>query len=109
MNLIRVLAIAPIALLSARASLPKADLVVAADGSGNFKTVQAAIDAAPSNSTKRTVILVKRGTYPELIVVAAEKKNLTIIGEDRKQTIIAATNNARLTPQRRESFTLLAD
>ena len=96
------------ALLSAAAE-PKADLVVAPDGSGNFKTVQAAIDAAPANSAKRTVILVKRGTYPELVMVAAEKKNLTILGEDRKQTIIAATNNAVLNPRRREMFSAEAD
>ncbi|MFM9954466.1 MAG: pectinesterase family protein [Opitutaceae bacterium] len=85
------------------------DLVVAADGSGDFKTVQAAVDAVPANSETRATILVKKGTYPELVVVAAEKKKLTIRGEDRKQTIIAATNNARLNPQRRESFTMLAD
>ena len=109
MNPVRLFAIASVALLSSCATLPKADLVVAADGSGNFKTVQAAIDAAPSNSAKRTVILVRRGTYPELIVVPAEKKNLTIIGEDRKQTVIAATNNARLHPQRREMFSMSAD
>lgn len=86
------------------------DLVVAADGSGDFKTVQAAIDAAPANSDQRTVILVRRGTYAELVVVPAEKKNLTIRGEDRKQTMIAATNNARLhVGGRRCSFSVLAD
>jgi len=85
------------------------DLVVAGDGSGDFTTVQAAIDAAPANAEKRTVILVKRGTYPELVVVPPEKKNLTLRGEDRKQTIIAATNNARLHPQRREMFSMSAD
>ena len=85
------------------------DLVVAGDGSGDFKTVQAAIDAAPANSDARTTILVRRGTYPELVVVSAEKKKLTIRGEARQQTIIAATNNANLNPQRREMFTLLAD
>ncbi len=84
-------------------------IIVAVDGSGNFKTVQAAIDAAPSNSTERTVILLKRGTYPELVVVAVEKKNLTIRGEDRRATIIAATNNAKLNPRRREMFSAEAD
>jgi pectin methylesterase-like acyl-CoA thioesterase len=101
--------LAPLVLLCACVSPPKADLIVAPDGSGNFKTVQAAINAAPSGSAKRTIILVKRGTYPELIVVPAEKKMLTLRGEDRKQTVIAATNNARLNPQRREMFSLLAD
>ncbi|MEN9636979.1 MAG: hypothetical protein RL077_5383 [Verrucomicrobiota bacterium] len=96
-----------IALLCSRVAAK--DLVVATDGSGDFKTVQAAVDAVPANSDTRTTILVRKGTYPELVVVAAEKKKLTIRGEDRKQTIIAATNNARLNPQRRESFTMLAD
>jgi pectin methylesterase-like acyl-CoA thioesterase len=109
MNLVRLLMLVVAALLSSCASLPKPDLIVAADGSGDFKTVQAAIDAAPVNAPKRTVILVKRGTYPELIVVPAEKKNLTLRGEDRKQTIIATTNNAKLNPSRREMFSELAD
>jgi pectin methylesterase-like acyl-CoA thioesterase len=36
----------------------KADLTVATDGSGDVKTVQAAIDKAPENNRKRFVILV---------------------------------------------------
>jgi len=84
-------------------------LVVAADGSGDFKTIQAAIDAAPADSAARTTILVRRGTYAELPSVPAEKKNLTLCGEDRRATIIAATNNARLNPRRREMFSALAD
>lgn len=85
------------------------DLVVAADGSGDFRTVQAAIDAVPANATRRTTILVRAGTYPELIYVAPEKKKLTVRGEDRKRTIIAAKNNAVMNPQRRELFSMLAD
>lgn len=85
------------------------DLVVAADGAGDFKTVQAAIDAVPANSESRTTILIKKGTYPELLIVAPEKKNLTLRGEDRKGTLIAATNNAKLTPRRREMVSVEAD
>jgi pectin methylesterase-like acyl-CoA thioesterase len=85
------------------------DLVVAADGSGDFKTVQAAIDAVPTNAEARTTILVKKGTYEELLVVSADKKNLTLRGEDRKLTIIAATNNAKLNPRRREMVSMDAD
>jgi pectin methylesterase-like acyl-CoA thioesterase len=85
------------------------DLIVSADGSGDFKTVQAAVDAVPANSDSRTTILIKKGTYAELVVVATEKKKLTIRGEDRKQTIIAATNNANLNPRRREMFSMMAD
>ncbi len=85
------------------------DLVVATDGSGDFKTVQAAIDAVPAHSEARTTILIKKGTYEELLVVPAEKKNLTLRGEDRKHTVIAATNNAKLNPRRREMVSMDAD
>src|SRR4051812_35508922 len=105
----RCFALITCALFTSCATLPKADLIVAADGSGNFKTVQAAIDAAPSNSEKRTTILIRKGTYAELLVIPAEKKNLTLLGEDRKATIIAATNNAKLTPRRREMVSMDAD
>ena len=107
MTSLRRLAFAVLILFATRAVAK--DLVVAADGSGDFKTVQAAINAVPANADGRTTILVRKGTYPELIVVPAEKKKLTLRGEDRKQTIIAATHNARLNPQRREMFSLLAD
>jgi pectin methylesterase-like acyl-CoA thioesterase len=85
------------------------DIVVAADGSGDFKTVQAAIDAAPVDATGRTVIFVRKGTYEELVVVPKEKKSITLRGEDRHGTVIAATNNAKLNPRRREMFSLEAD
>lgn len=85
------------------------EIVVAADGTGDFKTVQAAIDAAPAHAATRTVILVRRGTYPELLVVGAEKQNLTLRGEDRHGTIIAATNNAKLGTPRREMVAVEAD
>ena len=91
------------------ASMQAKELVVAADGSGDFKSIQAAVDAVPPDSATRTIILVRRGTYPELVIIAAEKKNLTLRGEDRRGTIIAATNNAKLNPRRREMFSAEAD
>ena len=98
-----------LALLATFARAVAKDLTVSADGAGDFKTVQAAVDAVPANSDSRTTILVKKGTYAELVVVAPEKRNLTLRGEDRKLTIIAATNNARLNPRRREMFSMMAD
>jgi len=46
-----------------------ADIIVAKDGTGNFTTIQAAIDSVPSNSSKRTVIFVKNGTYKEVVTI----------------------------------------
>jgi pectin methylesterase-like acyl-CoA thioesterase len=47
--------------------LPPPDLVVAADGSGTHTTLQAALDALPARgqSTRRTVIVLRPGTYRE--------------------------------------------
>jgi len=55
--------------------------IVAKDGSGNYTTVQQALDAAPNNSTSRTVIYIKNGTYQEILTVSSVKKNITLIGE----------------------------
>jgi pectinesterase len=99
-------------LLACAAAVPPSaarEIVVAADGTGEFRTVQAAVDAAPSRATERTVIIVRRGTYRELVTVPPEKTNLTLRGEDRAGVVIAAENNARLNPRRRELFSALAD
>jgi pectinesterase len=66
----------------------KYDIIVDADGSGKFRTIQEAINASPDNQTARTVIFVKKGVYKEKVEVAASKKNLTFIGEDLMKTII---------------------
>ena len=59
------------------------DFVVAKDGSGDFFSVQEAINAVPDfRKNVRTTILVKRGVYKEKIVIPASKINLSLIGED---------------------------
>jgi len=68
----------------------EADIVVALDGTGNFNSIQAALNAAPSNSERRTVIYIKRGLYKnEKLIVPPDKTNLTLIGESREGTIIS--------------------
>jgi pectinesterase len=67
---------------------PKYDIIVAADGTGKFKTVQEAINAVPENQSNRTVIFIKKGVYQEKIRVPSTKVNLTIIGEDVNKTIL---------------------
>lgn len=67
-----------------------ANAVVAADGSGQFKTVQEAINAAPQlcQPGPRWVIYVKAGTYRELIYVQREKRFVSLVGEDSAKTVI---------------------
>ena len=54
-------------------------IVVAADGSGNFKSIQEAINSLPDSSTKQRVIFIKKGTYREKIFI--EKHNILLKGE----------------------------
>ncbi len=79
-----------------KAAGPAADataVTVAADGSGDFSTVQGAIDFVPVNNSKRVVITVKKGTYTEICYVGTAKPFVTIRGEDRANTIIQYANN----------------
>ncbi|WP_137696473.1 pectinesterase family protein [Ruminiclostridium herbifermentans] len=66
-------------------------LVVAKDGSGSYKTVQAAINAAKSGDT----IIIKDGTYSEQITV--KTANITMVGQSRANTIITAGKNQEAT------------
>jgi len=73
-------------------------LVVAADGSGDFCTVQGAIDFVPANNSRRVVILVKNGTYTEIVYINSNKPFITVRGENREQTIIQYANNNNFNP-----------
>ena len=66
-----------------------ADAVVAADGTGQFQSLQAAILAAPTATRERPwVIYVKAGTYRERLYVQREKRFLALVGEDASKTIV---------------------
>jgi PelA/Pel-15E family pectate lyase len=62
------------------------DLVVARDGSGDFATVQAALDALPAAADRTRVVLVSKGVYREKLFVT--KSRVAIVGEDRDATRI---------------------
>lgn len=64
------------------------DFVVARDGSGNFTTIQAAIDASKAFPDSRVTIFVKNGTYREKVLVPSCNSFLSIIGESADKTIL---------------------
>jgi pectinesterase len=64
------------------------NFTVAPDGSGDFKTIQQAIDAVPDFRKNETLIFIKKGIYKEKLVLAGSKTNVVLIGEDRESTII---------------------
>ena len=70
-----------------------ATLVVSADGTGDFATVQGAIDFVPTGNTVRRFVFVRQGFYQELVHFN-NKPLITIHGEDRKNTTIAYANNS---------------
>ncbi|RYZ47385.1 MAG: pectin esterase, partial [Sphingobacteriales bacterium] len=57
------------------------DFVIAADGTGDFKSVQSAIMAIPDIRKATTRILLKKGTYKEKIVLPESKQNVIFAGE----------------------------
>ena len=65
-----------------------ANLTVAANGSGDYRTVQEAVDAVPDKSAARTIITIKPGVYKEHLVVSRDKINLTLRGEDAETTVL---------------------
>lgn len=76
----------------------KPNAIVAADGSGQFKSVQEAIFAAPQTTTKTNhwIILIKPGTYKELIYIQREKRFVHLVGENPENTVITYDLNANL-------------
>lgn len=66
----------------------KYDIVVDANGSGNFITVQEALNTIATNKQDETIIYIKNGTYKEKVIIESNKINITLIGEDKENTIL---------------------
>jgi PelA/Pel-15E family pectate lyase len=62
------------------------EYTVATDGSGQFKSVQAAVDKVPANNKTRCTIRIKPGTYIEQVRVPADKPYVSFIGENAETT-----------------------
>ena len=73
------------------------NLVVAADGSGDFLTVQGAVDSVPANNTTPTFINIRNGFYTEIVDVKS-KNNLDFRGQTRTGTLIGYPNNNNVNP-----------
>ncbi len=94
---------------------------VAQDGSGDFKTIQEGVNAFRDHMQVRVTLMVKRGTYPEKLVIPSWKPNIHIKGESKEGVIITgndfsgkeyptgkdATGNSKFSTY--TSFTVLVD
>ena len=70
---------------------PAANAVVDAGGGADYTTVQDAINALPQNTRadRRWTIVVRAGTYHELVYVQREKRFVSLVGEDPLRTTIS--------------------
>ncbi|CAL9090465.1 unnamed protein product, partial [Musa textilis] len=71
----------------------QANAVVAKDGSGTFKTVQAAVDSVPNGNKNRYVIYVKKGVYNENVSLGKKTTNVMIVGDGMDATVITGSLN----------------
>ncbi len=72
----------------------KKSFTVAGDGSGDFTSVQAALDAIPAGNDHPFTIRVRPGIYQEVLVVDARKNFVSLVGEDAEKTILRFNNHA---------------
>ncbi|KAG9133572.1 hypothetical protein Leryth_016540 [Lithospermum erythrorhizon] len=82
-------------LLRSASGAVKADIVVAHDGSGNFRTIREALVAVKKRAGKRIVIYVKRGVYKENVEINKSMKNLMFIGDGIDATIVTGNKNVQ--------------
>ncbi|MDD2649188.1 MAG: pectinesterase family protein [Eubacteriales bacterium] len=76
--------------------------VVAKDGSGDFTSLQAAIDAVPEGRDAKTIIVLRMDTYAEKVII--NKSNLRIVGESRDRTRITNGDYAKMLLENGEEY-----
>lgn len=73
---------------------PSQTVVVAADGSGDFRTIQMAIDHAPPSGSGRLIIRIQPGIYRERVYVPQDRPRVTFLGKEAASTVITYNMSA---------------
>ena len=71
-------------------------IVVARDGTGQFRTIDEAIEVCRAFMDYHKVIYIKKGTYKEKLVIPQWLQNIELCGEDRDQTVITYDDHANI-------------
>lgn len=71
-------------------------IVVARDGTGEFRTVDEAIEVCRAFMDYHKVIFIKKGTYKEKLIIPQWLQNIELCGEDRDETIITYDDHANI-------------
>ena len=75
-------------------------IIVAADGSGNYQTVQSAFNSISEKNNKPVTVFIKKGIYKEKLFLDSTKKWVTVIGEDKMNTILTYDDHTgKLSPK----------
>lgn len=67
-------------------------ITVAQDGSGDYKTIQAAVNSVRDLGQKRVKIFIKKGIYKEKVIIPSWKTNISLIGESAGTTVITGND-----------------
>ncbi|XP_062188236.1 probable pectinesterase/pectinesterase inhibitor 21 [Phragmites australis] len=86
----------------------KPNVTVAADGSGDFKTINEAVAKVPPKSDERYVVYVKAGTYKEYVSVGRPLTNVAMIGDGAEKTIITGNKNFKMNLTTKDTATMEA-
>jgi pectin methylesterase-like acyl-CoA thioesterase len=73
------------------------NIVVAQDYSGDFATVQGAVDSLPLNNANYALIKIQNGNYVEIVDISGKSK-ITFRGQSRAGTVVGYANNANIAP-----------
>ena len=71
-------------------------IVVARDGTGEFRTIDEAIEVCRAFMDYHKVIYIKKGTYKEKLIIPQWLQNIELCGEDRNETIITYDDHANI-------------
>ena len=71
-------------------------IIVARDGTGEFRTVDEAIEVCRAFMDYHKVIYIKKGTYKEKLIIPSWLQNIELCGEDMKETIITYDDHANI-------------
>ena len=93
--LITLLLFSPIASAAGKYDNPDT-IVVARDGTGEFRTVDEAIEVCRAFMDYHKVIYIKKGTYKEKLIIPSWLQNIELCGEDAETTVITYDDHANI-------------
>lgn len=81
---------------SVRAQERKDTIVVSRDGTGDFRTLQEAIESPRAFMDFTVTVYIKNGIYKEKVIIPSWLEHIDIVGEDRDKTIITYDDHANI-------------